>query len=55
MSKKKPKNVKPIINDGSCHIPLQWDIPKNVEKSRNIKPENVFEGYRKKKNIKSKK
>jgi len=48
--KKKPlKNVKPIYNDNSCNVGLSWDIKKNVEQSKKIKPQNVFEGYNKKK------
>lgn len=47
--KKKPlKNVKPIYNDNSCNVGLSWDIKKNVEQSKKIKPQNVFEGYNKK-------
>lgn len=48
--KKKPvKNIKPIYNDNSCNVGLSWDIKKNVEDSKKIKPQNVFEGYKKNK------
>jgi hypothetical protein len=51
-SKKKVVNVKPIQN----HDKIQIDIPKTFEKDKQVKPQDVFEGYKKNKstNIKKK-
>ena len=46
----KVKYVKPIYNDCSVNVPLQWDIPKNVDDSKKINPTKIFEGYKKKNN-----
>jgi hypothetical protein len=45
--KKKVKNVmvKPITN----HDMIQINIPKSLNDEKKIKPEKVFEGYKKKK------
>ena len=43
---KKNKKVKPVYNDGSCNIPLNWDIIKVVDESKKINPKDVFIGYK---------
>tara|TARA_R110001592_G_scaffold223653_5_gene479151 strand:- start:1284 stop:1439 length:156 start_codon:yes stop_codon:yes gene_type:complete len=50
MYKKKIKttNVKPIVN----HDKPQIDLTKIFQNEKKIKPENVFEGYKKKENKK---
>ncbi len=48
MPRQRVKVVKPIDNDGSPDVPLQFDVKKNVEDSKVIKPTDVFEGYTKK-------
>jgi len=45
-SKKKVVNVKPVEN----HDKIQIDIPKTFEKEKQVKPQDVFEGYKKNKN-----
>jgi hypothetical protein len=45
--KQKPKFIKPIDNNGSVDVPLQFNIKKSIEQSKKIKPQNVFEGYSK--------
>jgi|TARA_R100000734_G_C3291111_1_gene82922 hypothetical protein len=54
MLKKKKTFVKPVINDNTPNTPLNFNIKKNIEDSKKIKPQNVFEGYKKPKS-KSKK
>ncbi len=52
---KKPKKVKQVYNDGmSPDVPLNWDIKKNVEDSKRIKPQDVFVDYKVKKKVKKK-
>lgn len=45
---KKIVNVKPVQN----HDKIQIDIPKTFEKEKEVKPQDVFEGYKKKNNNK---
>ena len=49
--KKKPKvkNIKPIDNDNTPNAPISFNVKKMNEDSKKIKPEQVFEGYKKKK------
>ena len=48
--KSKPvKNIKPIDNDNTPNAPISFNILKMNEDSKKIKPEQVFEGYKKKK------
>ena len=46
---RKVKFVKPIDNDGSPDVALQFDVKKYVEDSKKIKPTDVFENVAKKK------
>ena len=48
---RKVKFVKPIDNDGSPDVALQFDVKKDVEDSKKIKPTDVFDGSQKKKFI----
>ena len=41
----KVKYVKPIYNDCSVNVPLQWDIPKNVDDSKKINPTKITQKY----------
>ena len=43
MPKKKSVNVKPITD----HNKVQLDIKKSLEDDKKIKPEKVFDGYKK--------
>ncbi len=43
----KPKNIKPIMNDNTPNAPLSFDIHKTIEVSKRVKPQDVFEGYKK--------
>jgi hypothetical protein len=47
-NKRKVKFVKPIDNNGSPDVPLQFNVKKDVEDSKKIKPTDVFDGYTKK-------
>lgn len=47
MLKNKKTFVKPVQNDNTPNTPLNFNIKKNVENSKKIKPQNVFEGYKK--------
>ena len=47
MLKNKKTFVKPVLNDNTPNTPLNFNIKKNVENSKKIKPQNVFEGYKK--------
>lgn len=51
MLKKKKTFVKPVYNDNTPNTPLNFNIKKNVEQSKKIKPQNVFEGYKKSKKV----
>jgi hypothetical protein len=51
MLKKKKTFVKPVLNDNTPNTPLNFNVKKNVEDSKKIKPQNVFEGYRKVKKV----
>ena len=44
--KKKTKYIKPIYDDGSVDVPLQFNVKKSVEDSKKVKPKDVFEGYK---------
>tara|TARA_R100001369_G_scaffold3070_1_gene9950 strand:+ start:1247 stop:1426 length:180 start_codon:yes stop_codon:yes gene_type:complete len=47
--KKKPKNIKPIFDDGGeirPDIVSQFNVRKTIEDSRKIKPKDVFDGYK---------
>ena len=46
-TKKKVKSIKPIFNDNSADAPLSFDIHKTIEDSKKVKPQDVFEGYKK--------
>tara|TARA_R110000772_G_scaffold25718_2_gene66826 strand:- start:2108 stop:2299 length:192 start_codon:yes stop_codon:yes gene_type:complete len=52
--KRRVKFVKPILDDGSPEIGLQFDVKKDVEDSKIIKPSDVFEGVSKTNNKRSK-
>ena len=47
MKKNKKTFVKPVYNDNTPNTPLNFNIKKNVEESKKIKPKNVFERYKK--------
>jgi len=49
MSKKKVKTkfIKPIYDDGSVNVGLQFEVKKSVAKSKIVKPQDVFDGYKK--------
>ena len=51
MTKNKKTFVKPVFNDNTPNTPLNFNIKKNVEQSKKIKPQNVFEGYSKSKKV----
>jgi hypothetical protein len=51
--KKVVKNV--IVKQTTNHDKIQIDIKKDLEDDKKIKPENVFEGYKKKTKKKTKK
>tara|TARA_R100000655_G_scaffold100085_1_gene144360 strand:+ start:286 stop:477 length:192 start_codon:yes stop_codon:yes gene_type:complete len=49
-SKGKSKYQKPIYNDNTCDCPqLQFNVKKDIEKSKKIKPQDVFMDYKKSK------
>ncbi len=50
MPRSRTKVMKPIHNDGSPDVPLQFDVKKSVEDSKIVKPSDVFEGFTKKNN-----
>lgn len=50
MPKKKSTNVKPV----SDHNKVQIDLKKSLDDDKKIRPEKVFEGYKKTKGKKSK-
>ena len=33
--------------NGSVDVPLQFNIKKSIEQSKKVKPQNVFDGYKK--------
>tara|TARA_R110000796_G_scaffold188750_1_gene305686 strand:+ start:432 stop:605 length:174 start_codon:yes stop_codon:yes gene_type:complete len=43
------KYIKPIFDDGSVDVGLQFEVKKSVENSKIVKPKDVFEGYKAKK------
>ena len=43
-----------LFNDNSADAPLSFDIHKTIEDSKKVKPQDVFEGYKKGKNKKKK-
>jgi len=50
-SKKTSKFQKPIYNDNTCDCPqLQFKVKKDIEKSKKIKPQEVFVDYKKSNN-----
>ena len=49
-SKEKPKFQKPIYNDNTTECPqLQFQVKKDIERSKKIKPQEVFVDYKKSK------
>tara|TARA_R110001583_G_scaffold126707_1_gene278308 strand:- start:63 stop:233 length:171 start_codon:yes stop_codon:yes gene_type:complete len=46
------KYIKPIFDDGSVDVGLQFEVKKSVENSKIVKPKDVFEGYKAKKKTK---
>jgi len=43
------KYIKPIFDDGSVDVRLQFNVKKSVDDSKKVKPKDVFEGYKSKK------
>tara|TARA_R110000823_G_scaffold307577_2_gene430757 strand:+ start:1055 stop:1225 length:171 start_codon:yes stop_codon:yes gene_type:complete len=50
--------IKQVLNEGHApagSVPFQYDIPKSIEEYKKVKPQDVFEGYKKIVNKKKKK
>jgi len=45
MPHKKISNMKPIYNNGEPNAPLQFNVKRDIEMSKRVKPQNVFDGY----------
>ena len=45
MPHKKISYMKPVMNNGNCDSPLQFNVKKNIEDNKKIKPSQVFDGY----------
>jgi hypothetical protein len=43
MTKKKVKVLKPVENNGNADSPLQFEVNKDIKKSKKIKPKEVFD------------
>ena len=43
MPNKKVKNLKPVQNNGNADSPLQFEVNKDIKKSKKIKPKDVFD------------
>lgn len=47
--KNKPRAMMPVKDNGKANSPLQFDIKKDNEKNKKVKPKDVFEYSRSKK------
>jgi len=52
---KRAKVVKPVALDSHGFASLQYNVPKGVKDDKKIKPKDVFEGFKEKKNTKNRK
>jgi hypothetical protein len=46
MPHKKSNIMKPVMNNGNCDSPLQFNVKKSVEENKKVKPKQVFDGYK---------
>ena len=46
VNKKRVKINKPVENNGMPDAPLQFNVKKDVEEDKKIKPKEVFDGYK---------
>ena len=42
-NKKKVKVLKPVENNGNADSPLQFEVNKDINKSKKVKPKDVFD------------
>ena len=45
-NKKRVKIMKPVENNGTPEAPLQFQVKKDVEEDKKVKPKEVFDGYK---------